>query len=110
MTSNSYLILLPQGRNLRPLQDKFYEIGGFYNGIGYIFPFQKEEILKQIIKHLPDIKIRKMDLEKDRTFDSIRQIHNVSYFRDKLFALDNKILSITHTYQIDELTESILEN
>ena len=39
MTSNSYLILLPQGRNLRPLQDKFYEIGGFYNGIGYIFPF-----------------------------------------------------------------------
>lgn len=110
MTSNSYLILLPQGRNLRPLQDKFYEIGGFYNGIGYVFPFQKEEILKQIITHLPDIKIRKMDLEKDRTFDSIRQVHNVSYFRDKLFALDNKILSITHTYQIDELTESILEN
>lgn len=110
MTPNSYLILLPQGRNLRPLQDKFYEIGGFYNGIGYVFPFQKEQILKQIIRHLPDIKIRKMDLEKDHTFDSVRQIHNASYFRDKLFALDNKILSITHTYQLDELSEASLEN
>lgn len=110
MTPNSYLILLPQGRNLRPLQDKFYEIGGFYNGIGYVFPFQKEQILKQIIRHLPDIKIRKMDLEKDHTFDSVRLIHNASYFRDKLFALDNKILSITHTYQLDELSEASLEN
>ncbi|MGB7127578.1 MAG: AAA family ATPase [Candidatus Rhabdochlamydia sp.] len=110
MTFNSYLILLPHGRNLRPLQDKFYEIGGFYNGIGYVFPFQKEQILKQMIKHLPDIKIRKMDLEKDHTFDSIRQTHNASYFRDKLFALDNKILSITHTYQLDELSEASVEN
>lgn len=110
MTTQSYLILLPHGRNLRPLQDKFYEIGGFYNGIGYVFPFQKEQILKQLIKHLPDIKIRKMDLEKNHTFDSIRQIHNASYFRDKLFALDNQILSITHTYQLDELSESNVES
>lgn len=110
MTIQSYLILLPHGRNLRPLQDKFYEIGGFYNGIGYVFPFQKEQILKQLIKHLPDIKIRKMDLEKNHTFDSIRQIHNASYFRDKLFALDNKILSITRTYQLDELSESNVES
>lgn len=110
MTFNSYLILLSHGRSLRPLQDKFYEIGGFYNGIGYVFPFQKEQILKQMIKHLPDIKIRKMDLKKDHTFDSIRQTHNASYFRDKLFALDNKILSITHTYQLDELSEASVEN
>ena len=110
MTIHSYLILLPHGRNLRPLQDKFYEIGGFYNGIGYVFPFQKEQILKQIIKHLPDIKIRKMDLEKNHTFDSIRQIHNASYFRDRLFALDNKILSITHAYQLDELSETRVES
>lgn len=109
MTIQSYLILLPHGRNLRPLQDKFYEIGGFYNGIGYVFPIQKEQILKQLIKHLPDIKIQKMDLEKNHTFDSIRQVHNASYFRDKLFALDNKILSIIHTYQFDELSEASVE-
>lgn len=110
MTIQSYLILLSHGRNLRPLQDKFYEIGGFYNGIGYVFPFQKEQVLKQMIKHLPDIKIRKMDLEKNHTFDSIRQIHNASYFRDRLFALDNKILSIIHTYQLDELSETSVES
>ena len=109
MTVQSYLILLPQGRNLRPLQDKFYEIGGFYNGIGYVFPFQKEQILKQMIKHLPDIKIRKIDLEKNHTFDLIRQIHNASYFRDKLFALDSKISSTIHSYQLDELSESSVE-
>ncbi|KAG6559267.1 AAA domain (plasmid) [Candidatus Rhabdochlamydia oedothoracis] len=110
MTRQSYLILLPHGRNLRPLQDKFYEIGGFYNGIGYVFPFQKEQTLKQIIKHLPDIKIRKIDLEDDHTFDSIRQAHNASYFRDKLFTLDHKILSIIHTYQLDELSEISVES
>ncbi|QZA59460.1 AAA family ATPase [Candidatus Rhabdochlamydia porcellionis] len=110
MIINSYLILLPHGRNLRPLQDKFYEIGGFYNGIGYVFPPQKEQILKQILKHLPDIKIRKVDLEKDHTFDSIRQMHNASYFRDKLFALDNKISSITRIYQLDELSEASIES
>lgn len=109
MTTNSYWILLPHGRNLRPLQDKFYEIGGFYNGIGYVFPLQKEHMLKQIIKHLPDIKIRKMHLEAGQTFDSIRQTHNASYFRDKLFALDNKILSIMHEYQIEELSEERIE-
>lgn len=110
MTVQSYLILLPQGKSLRPLQDKFYEIGGFYNGIGYVFPLRKEQILKQIIKHLPDIKIRRIDLERGHTFDSIRQAHNASYFRDKLFALDNKILSITHTCQLDDLSEDSLEN
>lgn len=109
MTPNSYLILLSQGRNLRPLQEKFYEIGGFYNGIGYVFPSQKEQILKQIIEHLPDIKIRKMDLKTGHTFDSIRQTHNASYFRDKLLALDTKILSLMHAYQMDELSESNIE-
>ncbi|MGL5263352.1 MAG: AAA family ATPase [Candidatus Rhabdochlamydia sp.] len=109
MTPNSYLILLTQGKNLRPLQDKFYEMGGFYNGIGYVFPMQKEQILKQIIQHLPDIKIRKMDLETGHTFDSIRQTHNASYFRDKLLALETKILSILHTHQIEELSESSME-
>lgn len=109
MIPNSYLILLTQGKNLRPLQEKFYEMGGFYNGIGYVFPSQKEQMLKQIIQHLPDIKIRKMDLEIGHTFDSIRQTHNASYFRDKLLALDTKILSIIHTHQIEELSESSIE-
>lgn len=109
MIPNSYLILLCQGRNLRPLQEKFYEIGGFYNGIGYVFPSQKEQILKQIIKHLPDIKIRKMDLKTGHTFDSIRQTHNASYFRDKLLALDTKALSLMHAYQMDELSEDSIE-
>lgn len=109
MKANSYWLLLPHGRNLRPLQDKFYEIGGFYNGIGYVFPFQKEPLLKQIIKHLPDIKICKMELELGHTFDSIRQVHNASYFRDKLFALENKILSVIHEHQMDELSEENIE-
>lgn len=109
MTASSYWMVLPQGRNLRPLQDAFYEIGGFYNGIGYVFPLQKEHVLKQIIKYLPDIKIHKIDLETGHTFDSIRQMHNASYFRDKLFALDRKILPIMHAYQLKELSEEKVE-
>jgi hypothetical protein len=110
MAANFYLILLSQGRNLRPLQDKFYEIGGFYNGIGYVFPLQKESALKQIIRSLPDIKIHKMSLEANHTFESLRQMYNASYFRDQLFLLDTKILSLMCDYRVDELSESSIEN
>lgn len=109
MVPSCYLLVLPQGKNLRPLQEKFYEMGGFYNGIGYVFPSQKEQMLQQIIKHLPDIKIRKIDLERGHTFDSIRQTHNASYFRGKLLTLDMKILSIMQTHELEELAESNIQ-
>ena len=106
MRSDSYLILLHQGKDLRELQDKFYEMGGFYNGIGYLFPYDKKQELKKIIEHLPGIKIHQLNFEEGCTLDSMRQDFNKAYLLSKLFTLDSKISSL----KIDNMSEEDIEN
>ena len=61
MTYNHYCLLIAKG-NLKPLREKFYEQGGFYNGVGYAFPAKNEEFVQQILSALPEAKILKLPI------------------------------------------------
>ena len=108
MSNANYLLLLSQRKDLRPLKGKFRELGGFYNGIGYVFPAQQEALLQQIVEHLPGIKIHKVPLESDQTFESFRQAHNASYFREKLIKVEGTLVSIQHALSLENLSEESL--
>lgn len=108
MRTSEYLFLTHKGKNLKPLNEKFRELGGFYNGIGYAFPLQQEAFLKQIIDHLPGIKIHKMALDFGQTFDSFRQAHSASYFREKLIKIEGDLLSLQHALSLDDISEETI--
>lgn len=107
MSNNQYLLLLAKG-NLMPLREKFYDNGGFYNGLGYAFSAKNEEFLQQIVAAMPEARIVKMPLTDGQNFDSLRQSHKVSYFRDKLFELDNRLLSIKEAQDLEEFSEEAI--
>jgi hypothetical protein len=106
MTHNHYCLLMAKG-NLKPLREKFYEMGGFYTGIGYAFPAKNEEFIQQILSALPEAKIHKMPIGAGQTFDSIRQAHKASFFRDKLFEIDRQLLSLRSSFSGELSEESI---
>lgn len=103
--SNTYLLLLPQGKDLRPLKEKFRELKGFYNGIGYAFPLHHETLLKQIVEQLPGIKIHKMTMGPSQTFESFRQAHNAAYFREKLVKAASELSYLQNALSLENLSE-----
>jgi regulatory protein RepA len=105
MNDSNYILLLSNGNNFRPLNEKFAKLNGFYNGIGYAFPVQHESLLRQIVDHLPGVKIYKMPMEPHRSFESFRQSHNASYFLEKLIRLEEK-LSIIKSKTKNETEEA----
>lgn len=105
MSISGYLFLPQTGKNLKPLKEKFRELGGFYNGIGYAFPLHQEDFLRQIVEHLPGVKIHKMTLESGQTFESFRQLHSTSYFREKLIKTEGELLSLQHSLALEDLSE-----
>ena len=113
MSQREYLILLAQkGKSLKPLKEKFYEMNGFYNGIGYAFPIEQHDILKGIVKQLKDTKIIKSPLSEGQTFESMRQAHKASYFQEKLIKVENDLLVAVHDIpiQIADLSEETVLN
>jgi hypothetical protein len=102
-----YLILLSQGKSFHPLKEKFSELGGFYNGIGYAFPLQKEEMLTQIVSAL-NPKILKMPLGIGQTFESLRQSFKSAFFKDNLSKKQLEILHYKNRYLLDDISEEIL--
>lgn len=88
----SYWLLFSSGKSFKPLHEKFYGLGGFYNGIGYAFPEKSELPLKKLTEHLPDVKIHKMRLAQNETFESMKEAHKADFFREKLQEVERNIL------------------
>lgn len=101
MTHNHYCLLIAKG-NLKPLREKFYEQGGFYNGIGYAFPAKNEEFLQQILSALPEAKILKLPIGIGQTFDSMRQSHKAAFFWEKFHEINMKILGFNFSGEFSE--------
>lgn len=109
MSSNEYLILLSQGKNLKQLQEKFSELEGFYNGIGYVFPSTSEPQLLQIAKAL-ESEILKMPLGKGQTFEAMRLSYKTSFFREKLIKYEHKLLAYRNDFDIEEVSEESIQS
>lgn len=109
MNSNQYLqILSKQGKSFKPLKEKFYEIGGFYNDIGYAFPAKNEHSLKQILEPL-NVKIHAQPLSEGQTFESLKQAHTTSRYKERLFKKEIELLHFKSTLGVDEITEDFIE-
>jgi len=104
-TSNEYLLLLPQG-NVKSLQDKFREHGGFYNGLGYAFPTQSDSFLKELVASLPGTKIHRLPLGQNQSFAAFQQSHKAAFFQEKLLEIDRQLLSWKKQNGLEDISES----
>lgn len=108
MSATDYLIVLSQGKSLKPLQDKFNQLEGFYNGIGYVFPTKVEDELRLILSPL-NAKIFKMPLSEGQSFNSLRLSFKSAFFRGKLIEKEIELLQQKNQLRLDELTEESIE-
>ncbi len=104
MTSNYFNLLLAK-ENLKPLREKFYEMGAFYTGIGYAFSPKHEDFLRQIVLALPAAQIVKLPMEERQTFESLKQIYKAAFFRGKLNDLEIQINAQERSLRLDEISE-----
>jgi hypothetical protein len=109
MSANQYLLVLAkQGKSFKPLKEKFYELGGFYNDIGYAFPAKNEQFLKQILEPL-NVKIYSQPLSEGQTFESLKQAHTTLRFKEKLIKKELEIIHFKSKFGIEELNEEFIE-
>lgn len=109
-TTNEYLLLLiERGKSLKPLKEKLYSMGGFYDGIGYAFPCASELMLSQIVKPL-GLKIIKRALGEGQTFEKLKQAHKVMFFRDTLIKVEQRLLVYREELELDDLTKETIKD
>ena len=106
MSEDYYLFVAEgNGKNFMPLNKQFVSLGGSYVGIGHIFPSQKEELLNEIVKHLPDVKIHRMPKDRNQPFESVHQEYNASYLLEKLIKLETEILEHARNLKLNDTSE-----
>lgn len=108
MSATDYLIVLSQGKSFKPLQDRFNQLEGFYNGIGYVFPTKVESELRQLLSPL-NARILRMPLSEGQSFNSLRLSFKSAFFRDKLMEKEIELLQLKTHLGLDELTEESIE-
>lgn len=108
MSATDYLIVLSQGKSFKPLQDRFNQLEGFYNGIGYVFPTKVESELRQLLSPL-NAKILRMPLGEGQSFNSLRLSFKSVFFRDKLMEKEIELFQLKSHLGLDELTEESIE-
>jgi len=108
MGATDYLIVLSQGQSFKPLQDRFNQLDGFYNGIGYAFPKQVETELRELLSHL-NARIVKMPLGDGQSFKSLRLSFKSAFFRDKLVEKELELLQLKANLGLEDLTEKSIE-
>jgi replicative DNA helicase len=108
MNSTEYLIVLSQGQSFKHLQDRFNQLEGFYNGIGYVFPKKVEAELRQLLSPL-NARILKMPLGDGQSFNSLKLSFKSAFFRDKLMEKELELFQIKVQLGLEELTEASIE-
>jgi len=93
MSATDYLIVLSQGKSFKPLQERFNQLKGFYNGIGYVFPTKVESELRQLLSSL-NARILRMPLGEGQSFNSLRLSFKSVFFRDKLMEKELELLQL----------------
>lgn len=110
MSAEQYLVVLSrQGKSFKPLKEKFYELGGFYNDIGYAFPIKSERALRQILEPL-NVKIHTQMLAEGQTFDALRQAHTATRFKEQLAKKEIELLQLKAHLELDEITEDAIQS
>lgn len=110
MSEKEYLLLLTRKRSVKPLVEKFHELKGFYNGLGYVFPKENRPLLHDLVKHLPDIEILSVPLPVGQTFETLKQSYKTSFFRDRLYDIDTSLFNIKIKYSLEEISEDYIQN
>lgn len=108
MSATDYLIVLSKGKSFKPLQERFNQLEGFYNGIGYVFPTKVESELRQLLSPL-NARILRMPLGEGQSFNSFRLSFKSVFFRDKLMEKELELLQLKSHLELDELTEESVE-
>lgn len=109
MTEKEYVILL--GGSFKPLRARFIELGGFYNGVGYVFPKEKEGVIREIVADLPGANFVSVPLE-GRSFEEVRECSKMAFLRSKLYGLDRHIRSLipSNSVSVEELSREHIES
>jgi len=108
MIEKEYLFFIPKG-NVKPLQDKFRDLGGFWNEVGYAFPVKSESRLNELVACFPAARILKLPLADGQSFASYQQSHKAVFFQDKIIEIDKKMLNIKEQYKlVDDISEDII--
>jgi hypothetical protein len=109
MVETEYVILL--GRTFKPLREKFRELGGYYNGLGYVFPIEKEGILKEMVSCIPGYILLKGSLS-GKSFDALKGANKADFLRAKLHGLEMELREFTapRSIPLEELVQEDIES
>lgn len=110
MSKNQYLLVLSKpGQSFKPLKEKFHELEGFYNGVGYAFPSKSGDSLRQILEPL-NLRIHSLPLSEGESFNSLRQAHTTTRFRENLLKKETELLQFKNYFNLDEVNENAVES
>jgi hypothetical protein len=109
MADTEYVIVL--GGNFRPLRERFHELGGYYNGLGYVFPKEKEEILRTMVSHIPGSVLVKPSLD-GKSFEAMREDSTVSFLRTRLYGVERQLwpFCAERSLPLEELSREEIES
>jgi hypothetical protein len=109
MAETEYLLLV--GGFLKPLRQKFLELGGYYNGLGYAFPKDKEEILHEMVSKIPGCVLVKPSLDGE-SFEAIREDSEISFMRTRLYGVERQLWPFCseHSMPLEELSRNDIES
>jgi hypothetical protein len=109
MGETEYVIVL--GGNFKPLRERFRELGGYYNGLGYVFPKEREEILRTIVSKIPGSVLIRPSLD-GRSFETVREASTVAFLRTRLYGVEMQLWSFCseRSVLLEELAREDIES
>lgn len=94
-----YLFLSAKG-STAAIKEDIQNLGGFFNGIGYAFPYHRKCKVEELIKNLHEAQLLKIPLDEGQTFESFRQAHKSSFFQKKIFEKEMEIATFSEKYPL----------
>ena len=88
MSEAEYILLV--GGNLKPLHQRFLKLGGYYNGLGYAFPKEKEGVLREMVFRIPGSVLIKPSLD-GKSFTTVREENEISFLRTRLYGVEMQL-------------------
>lgn len=108
MQKEEYILVLAE-KSLKPLKDKIYKLGGFYNQIGFAFPLSKEKDVENLFSafNKKQLKILKQPLI-GKSFEEYRQLHKVDFYQKALSEKKLEIKMVLHELGVHSIEDTSL--
>lgn len=91
-------------KTVKPLKEKIQELGGFYDGLGYLFSAKNEAEVRDLFAGIPGSLV--VNDIGDTSFSQLRELNKVEYYRKKLNEIEMEISNLLDKspYRLSDIT------